>query len=142
VPDGLPGEAGLRPDPPVGFQQPKADESIIRSALEGERVTALTRVRALRAELDGIIEGAVDANTDDEHDPEGSTIAYERARATALLVDAQSHVDDLVEALVRLDGGSYSICESCGGTIPTERLEALPGCRTCIDCADAQLRPL
>jgi DnaK suppressor protein len=142
VPDGPPGEAGVGPDPSGRFGPPRGDESIIRGALEGERLTALTRIQALRTELMSIIEGAVDTNADDEHDPEGSTIAYERARATALLADAESHMDDLDEALVRLDGGNYSICEACGRTIPTERLEAVPGCRTCIECADGQFRPL
>jgi RNA polymerase-binding transcription factor DksA len=89
----------------------------------------------LDAELNGIISDAVDANGDDEHDPEGSTIGYERARVTALLADARLHLGDLDEALARLDSGNYAICETCGGNIPTERLEALPGCRTCVECA-------
>jgi RNA polymerase-binding transcription factor DksA len=114
---------------------PRIDESVIREALEGERVTALARLQALHAELDRLIADAVDTNADDEHDPEGPTIAYERARVTALLADARSHLGDLNEALVRLDNGDYSICERCRRTIPTERLEALPACRTCIECA-------
>jgi DnaK suppressor protein len=109
--------------------------SIIRDALEGERSKALARLQSLRAELKRLIADAVDTNADDEHDPEGPTIAYERARVTALLDDAQSSVGDLDEALVRLDGGSYSICESCRRTIPSERLDALPACRTCVECA-------
>ena len=111
------------------------DESIIRDALEGERVTALARVQALQAELSGIVADAADANGDDEHDPEGPTNAFERARVTALLADAHSHLGDLNEALARLDSGDYSICATCHRTIPKERLEALPACRTCVECA-------
>ena len=111
------------------------EEPVTRDALELERTMTLGRVQALNAELNGIIADAVDTNADDEHDPEGSTIAYERARFTALLADAQSHLNDLDRALVRLADGNYSICEKCQRTIPPERLEALPACRTCIECA-------
>jgi DnaK suppressor protein len=114
---------------------PGTDELIIRNALEGERVTALARLQALDAELDGIVADAVDANGDDEHDPEGPTVAFERARVTALLADAHSHLGDLNEASVRLDSGNYSICETCRRAIPQERLETLPACRTCVECA-------
>ena len=109
--------------------------SNIRDALEEEREKALARIHELHGELNGIIADVVDTNADDEHDPEGPTIAYERARVTALLAEAQSHLGDLNEALARLESGDYSICETCGRTIPTERLQALPACRTCIACA-------
>jgi len=110
------------------------EESIIRDAVEVERATSLARVQALNAELNVIIADAEDT-ADDEHDPEGSTIAYERARSTALLAEAQSHLNDLDRALMRLANGNYSICEHCQRSIPPERLEALPACRTCIECA-------
>jgi DnaK suppressor protein len=119
-------------------QPRRTDESILRGSLERERVAALIRLQTLHAELDGIIADTADSNADDEHDPEGPTIAYERARATALLADAQSHVADLNQALVRFDSGSYSICESCCRTIPKERLEAIPASRTCIECVVAR----
>lgn len=115
---------------------PRTDESITRGSLEAERATALARLQALHAELNGIIADTADTNADDEHDPEGPTIAYERARATALLADARSRLADLNLALVRFDSGNYSICETCRRTIPAERLEAIPACRTCIECAD------
>ena len=70
----------------------RTDESIIRDALEEKRITALARLQALHAELNRLIADSVDTNADDEHDPEGPTIAYERARVTALLADAQSSV--------------------------------------------------
>jgi DnaK suppressor protein len=118
-----------------GDRHLRTDESIIHDALEGQRVTTLAQLHELRSELNGIIADTVDTNADDEHDPEGPTIAYERARVAALLAEAQSHLGDLNEALERLDSGDYSICETCNRTIPTARLEALPACRTCIECA-------
>jgi DnaK suppressor protein len=126
----VPGRRTIR-----GRHRAGTDESIIRIALEGERVTAQARVQALQAELSGVVADAEDANGDDEHDPEGPTIAFERARVTALLADAHSHLADFNEALARLDSGNYSICATCHRTIPKERLDALPACRTCVECA-------
>jgi RNA polymerase-binding transcription factor DksA len=75
------------------------------------------------------------ANTDDEHDPEGATLAFERAQVVSLLEDARRQLDELVGAVARLDAGTYGKCERCGGAIGEERLVAVPGTRRCVDCA-------
>ena len=76
-----------------------------------------------------------DTNADDEHDPEGATIAFERQQIVALLDDARAAVTRLEEALGRLERGDYAVCERCGGPIAPARLEARPGATTCIACA-------
>ncbi len=42
------------------------------------------------------------------------------------------------EAISRIDGGTYGVCESCGGQINTKRLEARPVTTLCIECKTAQ----
>jgi DnaK suppressor protein len=111
------------------------DESRIRDVLRLERAATLARIQALQADLDGIVSASANANSDDEHDPEGSTIAYERAQTAALLASAQANTEELDLALARLSAGNYSICERCHSPISAERLAALPTGRTCIDCA-------
>ena len=111
------------------------DESAIRDVLNVERAETLARIRATQADLDAIVAASANANTDDEHDPEGSTIAYERAQVAALLAGAQSNLGDLDCALARLSAGNYSVCERCRSQISAERLAALPAGRTCFDCA-------
>jgi DnaK suppressor protein len=106
-----------------------------RTILQSERLMALERVRTVRSELEGLAGDAEDANGDDEHDPEGSTLAYERARVAALLAEAESTLEDVDRALVKLGSGTYAVCELCGGEIAAERLEALPATRACIGCA-------
>jgi RNA polymerase-binding transcription factor DksA len=106
-----------------------------RVALEAERRVASDRVQTLRAEHDGLAGDAGEANGDDEHDPEGATLAYERARVAALLADAESHLSDLDRALAKVATGTYAVCERCSGPIARERLEALPATRTCFGCA-------
>ena len=109
------------------------------SAIEAERLSALDRVETLKTELGWLAGDMDDANGDDEHDPEGSTVAFERARVTGLLADAESHLKDLDRALAKVAAGNYAVCEVCGGDISPARLEALPATRTCINCAVGSL---
>jgi DnaK suppressor protein len=116
---------------------PAAQAAAIRDALHTERAETLDRIEALRREFDGIVESAALVGTDNEHDPEGATIAFERAQLAALLDQAQGHLAELDQALARLEQGSYGICERCGQPIAPARLAARPAARTCIACAAA-----
>ena len=108
---------------------------MVREVLNVERVATLAQIGSTQGDLEAIVGASADANADDEHDPEGSTIAYERAQVDALLARARSHLVDVDRALARLSAGDYSTCERCHCQISTERLAALPAARTCIDCA-------
>jgi len=72
---------------------------------------------------------------DDEHDAEGATIGYERARLRSLLARAEAEVGELEAALGRLAHGAYGRCTACGERIPGERLAALPATAFCLACA-------
>jgi len=95
----------------------------------------MRRIDALSGDVEAVIEAASDVATDDEHDPEGATIAFERARVGALLEQARVHLTDIDDALRRIDKGRYGVCEICGRPIGVERLAARPVARTCIRCA-------
>jgi DnaK suppressor protein len=88
----------------------------------------------LSASLRALFEASQDSNADDEHDPEGTTIAYERAQLTAVLEASRRRLADLDDALARVAAGTYGICATCGQPIPPERLEARPFARTCVRC--------
>jgi RNA polymerase-binding transcription factor DksA len=72
---------------------------------------------------------------DDEHDAEGSTIGFERARVTALLAAARRSLVELDAAGARLAAGTYGRCLACGRPIPEARLAARPTADTCVACA-------
>lgn len=72
---------------------------------------------------------------DDEHDPEGSTIAFERATVSSLARDAENELRELDEAAQRIAAGTYGTCERCSAPIADARLDALPAARRCIGCA-------
>jgi len=110
-------------------------------ALELLRVLRTARERtaaqsdALARDLDQIFEASELVATDDEHDPEGTTIAYERAQVTALLAQARQDLEALDQALADGRDVGHVRCQGCGEPIAPQRLLALPTARTCIRCA-------
>ena len=100
-----------------------------------ERTAALAQIEALTREFDEVVAASKASNADDEHDPEGATIAFERQQVVALLDQARRRLDDVEAALARRAEGSYGSCATCGRPIAAERLAARPAARTCIDCA-------
>ena len=111
------------------------EERKARSRLLAERQAAVDRLAGLDREFAGIVEAAGSANADDEHDPEGATIAFERQHLAALLDQAREQLSELDAALQRLNDGSYGLCRQCGRPIGAARLEARPAADTCITCA-------
>lgn len=110
-------------------------DSELRALLAAERARTAERVNALSRDLEVIVEASRLVSTDDEHDPEGSTIAFERSQTGTFLEDARKRLEELDSALERLEDGGYGVCANCGRPIAAERLLARPTATTCIDCA-------
>ena len=106
--------------------------------LAARRASTITQIDELTRSLDDIIDGATAIATDDEHDPEGQTIAFERAQVGALAGQVRRTLVEVDAALGRLDSGSYGVCERCGAPIPEERLQVRPTARRCVPCASRQ----
>jgi len=107
----------------------------IDEALRHERAV----IADLESELSGIAESTA-AGPDDEHDAEGSTVGYERARVGALLAAARRRLADL-EALAVAGVGGCRRCGECDQPIPAERLALLPTTSMCVRCAAQARRP-
>jgi len=107
----------------------------VRASLEAARAEATRRLGGLTGHFDELVAASQHSNADDEHDPEGQTIAFERSQLDASVWRARAHVEEIDAALARLAAGTYARCESCGRPIADARLEALPAARTCIACA-------
>ncbi len=103
--------------------------------LEAERRLTLDRLRRLTGEFEGIVAASRDTNADDEHDPEGATIAFERSQVDTLVQVTRRHLDEIDAALARVADGTYGTCLGCGGPIAPARLEARPIASRCIRCA-------
>lgn len=111
------------------------DEAAARERLAARQADALARLAGLEREYLGVAESAGSAGTDDEHDPEGATLAFERQHLAALLRQARADLAAIGAALRRLDDGSYGVCEECGNPIGAGRLAARPAAVLCITCA-------
>lgn len=105
------------------------------AVIAAERSEVAAQVISLQQTFDDIVAASELVSTDDEHDPEGSTIAYERAQVSALLDRARTRLAELDEAVERFTAGTYGTCEACDGPIGEARLEALPAATRCVSCA-------
>jgi DnaK suppressor protein len=106
-----------------------------RDLLQAERRRTTLRLAGLRGEYRGFVEASRDTNADDEHDPEGATIAFERSQVGALVQQAEAHLVEIDAALARVADGTYGVCAVCGRPIPEGRLEVRPTATTCVGCA-------
>lgn len=107
----------------------------LRTALADRRQVAERRLASLTGHFQDIVDASVGSNADDEHDPEGATIAFERSQVDALARETRQELVEIDAALVRLDDGRYGACETCGRPIAVERLQVRPAARTCVACA-------
>jgi RNA polymerase-binding transcription factor DksA len=118
-------------------QEREPSPALVAQRLAGERALALDQLARLDADLRSLIDSSQDSNADDEHDPEGHTIAYERSQLSALAEHGRAHLAAIEAATARLADGTYWFCEVCGEPIGEGRLEARPSTRTCVRHATA-----
>ncbi|MGW0858209.1 TraR/DksA family transcriptional regulator [Streptomyces sp. NPDC002690] len=133
------------PGPPRGrsgdrLPEPVPGPDAVRARIAAERASTSERIEALRRDFEGIVEANALVAVDDEHDPEGSSTAFERAHVAALLARAGEQLAELDRALERLDHDDYGRCESCGEPIPAARLEIRPEATRCVACAGTRGR--
>lgn len=112
------------------------DRRNLRAAVLRELDRVEAQIVGLTRAFDDIVAANEQANTDDEHDPEGTTIAFERSQVSALLRQARADRAALRGTLDRVDDDSgYGVCTVCRGFIGVDRMLALPATTKCIGCA-------
>jgi DnaK suppressor protein len=108
--------------------------------LAAERRQALQLLADLTHDFDAVVAASRDTNADDEHDPEGATIAFERSQVGSLIRRAELRLEEIDAASGRLAAGTYGTCERCGAPIGADRLAARPTARACLACATSSPR--
>ncbi|KJQ55636.1 TraR/DksA family transcriptional regulator [Microbacterium sp. SA39] len=108
----------------------------LRVLLDELRLRAAARVATTSAALAELTHDRAGSNDDDEHDPEGVPLSSEWSRLTGLAEGAASELQQVDEAIARMDAGTYGICANCGRPIPAARLEVRPFAEHCVACAE------
>jgi|Deesub1362B_J571_1020462.scaffolds.fasta_scaffold03814_4 DnaK suppressor protein len=85
----------------------------------------------------------VGASTEDIGDLQGETatdwvdrVSLDDAMNSLMSKESElaRELEDIVEALEKMERGEYGICEECGQEIAFERLEAVPTAKLCVPC--------
>src|ERR1044072_4109148 len=98
-----------------------AERAALAELIASERARTAAQIEGLTRDFDGIVEWA-ETPPDDEHDPEGATLAFERAQVTAMLSHARAQLADLERALEQLGDGEYGQCRGGGRSIAFDSL--------------------
>jgi RNA polymerase-binding transcription factor DksA len=102
--------------------------SDLRASLEQER----SDLRARLGEM-GLLSGG--ELSFDQNFADSSQVTAERGEVEALAGNLRESLNDVEAAIVKLDNGTFGICEGCGQPIAPDRLEAKPAARLCMECA-------
>ena len=103
-------------------------------ALEDARAETAGRVAEFEAAVASIVRSRGD-DTDDEHDPDGTTLSWERALHAGTVDTARAHLAEIDAAIARVRGGWDGSCAVCGRPIAWERLAVRPSASRCVTCA-------
>jgi RNA polymerase-binding protein DksA len=109
-----------------------------KKLLQAERARLLEAATFLEKEsADSLVEERGEATNrgDNSHMADMATATYDRELEEGLEEGVQFTLDEIAAALVRIEDGTYGVCEVCGQPIGAERLSAIPWTRLCIDDA-------
>jgi RNA polymerase-binding transcription factor DksA len=110
------------------------DITAARTRLEQERQRLEETRRAAQDLVAGTTEEAVqELSTYDQHLADQGTETFERERDTSVLQRVEAQLEEVDNALARIEAGTYGVCELCGKPIGDERLEAMPMARYCLE---------
>ena len=115
--------------------------------LELFRQTLLNLRARLRGDLDQMTDEALKRNQPDSsgnlsnlplHMADVGTENYDQEFTLGLIENEQETLEQINDALVRINRGTFGRCEECDAPIAKPRLQALPYTRFCIECARRQ----
>jgi len=79
-----------------------------------------------------------EASTYPYHSADLGTDAASMETTSININDLMNEIREIDEALMRLQNGTYGICQVCGKEIPLKRLKALPFTRLCLKCSEKE----
>ena len=86
-----------------------------------------------------LLREAGDDTSREDEGGDGSTFAVDRADLLFNAEQMMATVDEINEALWRMDRGTWGMCTSCGDPIMKARLEYWPEASMCVECKQGGL---
>ena len=114
----------------------KKDAAAFKKILTQKKAELLNKVNNAQKELEA---DAADTNVGDEIDTASQN--SEKEMFFEFAANDKITLDAINDAIAKIDKGEYGVCECCGKVIPTNRLDALPWVRYCIQCQEEAERP-
>jgi DnaK suppressor protein len=121
-------------------EEPWTDTELaqVRGELEAERERLRSQLNLAEHELHDLMRDAGDGAGHDQADV-GST-TFERDQEMSLAKNAREMLSQTEHALLRIEDGSYGVCESCGEPIGKMRVMAFPRATLCLSCKQREER--
>lgn len=130
-----PGELAVRPGEDPWTQQEVAEA---RTGLESEAARLNAEIASSEQALAGLMRDSGDGAGDDDADTGTKNIT--REHEMSLAANAREMVEQTERALLRLDAGTYGLCEVCGKPIGKARMQAFPRATLCVEDKQKQER--
>lgn len=73
-----------------------------------------------------------------DHMSDLGSASMEREKAFMFASRDGAYLEQLEQAIKRIDDGTYGICRVCETEIPKARLEAVPTTKICVSCKEAE----
>ncbi|MET9556418.1 TraR/DksA C4-type zinc finger protein [Streptomyces sp. NPDC006645] len=129
------GELAVRPG-----EDPWTEEEVAeaRAGLESEAARLNAEISSSEQALAGLMRDSGDGAGDDDADTGTKNIT--REHEMSLAANAREMVEQTERALLRLDAGTYGLCEVCGKPIGKARMQAFPRATLCVEDKQKQER--
>jgi DnaK suppressor protein len=121
-------------------EEPWTDAELdeVRAELKAEAVALREEIGQAESQIAARLGDAVAEAGDDEAD--ASSKLFEREHELAITRNTRELLEQTEHALVRIEAGTYGVCESCGKPIGKARLLAFPRATLCVECKQRQER--
>jgi RNA polymerase-binding protein DksA len=121
-------------------EDPWSNEELteVRDELQADRERLRAQLNLAEHELHDLMRDAGDGAGHDQADV-GST-TFERDQEMSLAKNAREMLAQTEHALLRIDDGSYGVCESCAEPIGKMRVMAFPRATLCLSCKQREER--
>ncbi len=115
----------------------KRDEKVGKFEGVRRKLTAMKQdiMKEAKAEVDQIL-SEEDRYNGVSDDGDFADVASRDAMQASKFARYRSQLEVIEEALLKIEAGTYGICDDCGAEIPVGRLNVMPFAVRCVDCQE------